>query len=432
MLCTWAPSAKNLHIGKGYLWAVTGVNEVKHTSDLSTWSSAITIGESMYEITDIIGYQGKLLVGKEDGVWEVDDEDIAIEYLLFREHAHPDNCVGWAVWSGMLFIPVQGTVWRWQGSQYKDIGPTDKKAGPTSEWPNRVSRMAPTAPYMLATTEPAVTGGWGGMLMYNGSGWHHVTLASKPDEESKVLFVTTEVGTDETRIWYGEGAKIAYIRFPTYTGNRYDWADADYDITGATFISSWWDGGVKDAKKFWNRLSVNADIPTGTAIEIYVAEDGENWTGVEDFRFLGSLQPSLMDDTGEYTVMFPDGMVAKSIQIIFMFHTLTSSASPRIKAFNVESLVRQPPAYVYSFRVLLASNLTKMNGETETSRSSNDMWEALQRAAAKNAPIIVSFPNKSIRGLISHLSESTEIYESTSREGENWETIANVSVIEAT
>ncbi len=431
----WADAgyaAKYFYIAKGYLWASTAVNEVKHSNDGTTLSSAITVGENLYEITGIINYSGQLLIGKEDGIWAVDDQDLAQEYLLFREHAAPSNCVGWTVWSGMLFIPVQNTVWRWQGSQYKDVGPVNKRSGPSKSWPNKVSRMVATAPYLVAAASPAVSTGWGGLMFYNGLGWHHVAVATRPNQTVNAICVTSEIGTDQTRLWLAEGDRVTYFVYPNFTNNRYDWTSADFEITGAQYVSSWWDGGLKDALKFWNRFTAIADIASGTSIEVYCARDGEEWETANELTFIGELRPETLTNTGEYTLMFPDGMVAKSIQLVFLLKTTSSSLTPRIKAFNVESVVRQIPVYVYTFRVLLANNITCMDGTTESTRTANDMWEELKRASVRNDPIIVSFPFKSIRGMISYLNEKTMQLKPDGMSEDVWERVAVVSVVEAT
>jgi len=426
------PTMKKFHIGRGYLYGSESANEVKYTSTLSSWSAAITVGEDMYAITDFVNFAGRLLVGKEDGIWEIDDQDLAREYLLFRSQADPNNCRGWAVWSGMLFIPVQNTVWRWQGAQYKDIGPSGKRAGPTEKWPNKISRMTALAPFLAAAASPVISANKGGLMVYNGMGWHHLASAIRPTQDAHAICVTSEIGTDEIRIWWGEGSHITYVKYPTFTINRYDWENADYNTLGGLYIGSWWDGGLKDALKFWNRLTLIADIPDNTSIEVYCARDGEDWESMTDVAFLGEFRSYNQDDNGEFTVMFPDGMKAKSIQPIFILNTEDDSVTPRIKAYNVESVVRQPPVYVYTFRILLADNVTRMDGSKESSRSANTMWEELQRAAAKDEPIIISFPSKSIRGFISYLREETYQYKPDGMGNEVWERIAVVSVVEAT
>jgi hypothetical protein len=426
------PCANYFHIGKGYLWASTAVNNIKHTNDATSWSAAVTIGENLYDITNFVNYQGRLLVGKEDGIWEVDDADLATEYLLFREHADPDNCRGWTVWSGMLFIPVQNTIWRWQGSQYKTVGPTDKRSGPTKEWPNQISRMTATAPLLFASASPVVSTGYGGVIVYNGVGWHHLLSNTAPTVVSDAICITSEVGTDQVRVWWGEGSRINYAKFSTFTNNRYDWTSADYTDNGGTFVSSWWDGGLKDALKFWNRLTLLADIPLSTSVKVLCAKDGQDWTTSTDMSVLGELFSYNATDNGEYTLMFPDGMIAKSIQLIFILSTSNTSITPRIRAYNVESLVRQQPVYTYTFRILLANNVLKMDGKTETARLANDMWEELQRASAKDTPIIISFPQKSVRGVISYLREETSSYKADGMDDESWERVASLSVVEVT
>jgi hypothetical protein len=427
-----APVGKILHIGKGYMWASASPNTVRKSNNTTTWSAELTVGESIYGITAFANFQGALLVGKEDGIWSVDANDLTQEYLIFREHADPDNCIGMCVWSGMLFIPVQNSIWRWQGSQYKEVGPTDKRNGPTKDWPNVVSRMASTAPYLYASTTPINASGWGGLLAYDGMGWHHITATNYTGRTSYAICATSEIGTNENRIWWGEGKKVDYVKLPKFTNNRYDWTSATYDMSGGWFVSSWFDGGVKDAMKYWNRLTLIADIPTGTSIEVLCAKDGEDWTTTTSNLHLATLTPTSMTDNGEYIIMFPDGMAAKSLQIILGLRTSLIASTPRVKAFNLEAAVRQPPVYTYALRLLIGDNITKMNGASETTRTANTMENELERAEASETPITISWPDKSIRGFISYQRMTTDTYAPEGALTTRWDRILQLNVIEAT
>jgi hypothetical protein len=190
---------------------------------------------------------------------------------------------------------------------------------------------------------------------------------------------------------------------------------------------------LKDALKFWNRLTVIADIPEGTSIEVYYAVDGEDvWDVPDDFNLLGEITPEQVSDTGEAVLMFPDGLVAKSIQLVFNFYTTDDSKSPRLRAYNVETAVRQIPVDAHTFKILLAENVERLDKTIEIERTAEDMWEELKRARAKDQAIVVSFPNETIRGFISHLSAQTWEYRVDGMTGIQWEKVANVAVVEAT
>jgi hypothetical protein len=427
-----APVGKVLHIGKGYMWASASPNTVRKSNNTTTWSAELTVGESIYAITAFANFQGALLIGKEDGIWSVDTNDLTQEYLIFREHADPNNCIGMCVWSGMLFIPVQNSIWRWQGSQYKEIGPTDKRNGPTKDWPNKISRMASTAPYLFASTTPINATGWGGLLAYDGMGWHHITATNYTGRTNYAICVTSELGSNENRIWWGEGSKINYIKLAKFTNNRYDWTAATYNMSGGWFVSSWFDGGVKDAMKYWNRLTIIADIPANTTVDVLCAKDGEDWSTVTTNLRLGTLTSASMTDNGEYVLMFPDGMAAKNIQIILGLNTTSLTATPRVKAFNLEAAVRQPPVYSYTARLLLADNITKMDGSKETSRKANDMEGELEIAEASEIPINVSWPDKTVRGFISFQRLNTDNFSPNGTQTNRWDRVVQLSVIEAT
>lgn len=425
-----APVGKILHIGKGYVWASNSPNTVMRSNNGTTWTADITIGENIYAINDFANFQGNLLVGKEDGIWSVDDNDLALEYLVFREHAQIDNCAGMCVWSGMLFIPVQNSLWRWQGSQYKEIGPNDKRNGPAKYWPNKISRLVSTAPFLYACTAPVVTGGVGGIIAYDGMGWHHLTATTYADRTSYAICATSEIGTSQNRIWWGEGTRIFYITQPTFTNNRYDWTSADYDLSGV-FVSSWFDGGVKDAMKYWNRLTLLGDVPEGTSIEVYCAKDGEEWETATSNLSLGVFTAFSKTSEGEYTVMFPDELTAKSIQLIFILRTTSASKTPRVRAFNLEAAVRQPPVYSYSTRVLLADRVTKMSGAVETARTGRAMELELEAIEASEAPVTFSWPDMSIRGFVSFQRVNTEQYAPEGTMAKRFDKVAQLSIIEA-
>jgi hypothetical protein len=427
-----APVGKILHVGSGYMWASASPNTLRKSNNTTTWSAELTVGESIYGITAFANFQGKMLIGKEDGIWSLDANDLSQEYLVFREHADPNNCVGMCVWSGMLFIPVQNSIWRWQGSQYKEIGPTDKRNGPTKNWPNKVSRLSSTAPYLYASTTPINTTGWGGLLAYDGMGWHHITATNYTGRTNYAICVTSEIGTNENRIWWGEGAKINYIKLPKFTNNRYDWTSATYNMSGGWFVSSWFDGGVKDAIKFWNRLTIIGDIPTGTSIDVLCAKDGEEWESTTSNLRIGTLTPESKNDNGEYVLMFPDGMIAKNIQLILGLNTTVLTSTPRVKAFNLEVLVRQPPVYSYSVRVLLADNMTKMDGTKETTRTANDMENELERAEASDVPVTLSWPDKSIRCTVSFQRMAVAQYTGEGTQTNRFDKVVQLSVIEVT
>lgn len=425
-----APVAKYFHIGRGYLWKSDDKNHISHSSLGMSWSNGIPCGTDLYEITNMINYSGRVLVGKENGMWDIDNNDIAIEYYLFQGQEHNENCKGWAVFSGMLFIPMQDfKVWRWTGTNYSQVGPSDTKSGPTAKWPNKINRFAPTARYLFAAVEPQVVGGYGGLAAYSGIGWIPLVRHLESNKVANAICVTNNVGS-EPRVWFAEGNRVDYIRLSDFTHNRYDDPDMDFDISGAMFVSSWWDGGLKDANKCWNRLTLIADIPDNTQIDIYFTTNGEDWETINDFILLGHIRPEDLNNNGEISLMFPDGLIAKSIQVIFHLMTWDEDVTPRIRAYNLECLIRQIPVDVYSFRIYLADSLTKMDGTTAT-RSANDMWEELRRIRAKDAPVTVSFVNKSFRGVISNLTEETSRYGPEGTQEQRWDRVAYVTVIEA-
>jgi hypothetical protein len=376
-------------------------------------------------------YAGRFLVGKENGMWDVDTvSDLAQEYTMFSGQAGANNCKGWEVWSGMLFIPVQSSIWRWTTSSYKEVGPVDTKSGTTASWPNVVSSLASSASLLFGAASPQTATGWGGIMAYNGLGWHNIGMHLKAAQANNTVYMTTEI-SNEYRIWFGEGKRVDYVRMSTYTNNRYDDPICQFMIMGGYLVTSWWDGGVKDALKTWSRVTLLADIPPECSITAYYAKDGEDWQTVADMVLLGEVTADDLDANDEYVFLFPDGMVARTVQLILCLNTISDLKTPRLRAFNLECVVRQIPVDAYSFRILLADNILKLDGSSDV-RLADEIWNDLRAARMQNAPVTVSFPSHSIRGMISQMTVRTRQYKPDGAERETWERFADVSVIELT
>jgi len=435
----WADHDDNYKIfgvGKGYMWASTAENKVQKWNG-ATWSADITVGENLYAITAIGGnYANLLLVGKEDGIWEIDDKNLAREYTLFRSQAGSENCEGMCMWSGMLFVPVLDELWRWAGgSSYREVGPHDRNSGTGKKVALKIDDMAATAGLLWAAgthqtvDDPA---NHGSLMAYNGFGWHYMGRHDHPLRNNKAVYVTSALGS-EIRVWYAEGSFTQYISWPAYTGNRWDWSSATYTLHGGGVVTSWMDGGLKDALKFWNRVAIIADVPAGTYIDVYMAKDGEDWESrsLAYCTMLGTVTNASLGDNQEAILMFPDGLVAKSVQLVFMLRTTDTSKTPRLRAYSIETVVRQAVTYVHSVQLQLSDNLAKMDGTTETTRTGQSMWLELQLAAEENAPILFSVPYMTVRGFISNLSYATDVYKADDGGATTWERVIALSVIEA-
>jgi len=425
-----------LELGKGYLWASQTANTVRRSNNGVDWSSPIVVGEPHFAITGMINYAGRFLVGKQDGVWEIDDQDLAKEYTLFRAQWADNNCKNWTVWSGMLFMPIQSGLWRWVSTNYKVVGPNTERNVPVNGWAQKLTALGTTADALWASMDPVWvpdnSESYGGLLAYTGLGWHSLVRHSGRNEYNKAVMVATHTdafGKEEFRVWFGRGARPCYITLPSHTANRYEWERARY-ATGGMLVSSWWDGGLKDALKYWNRLNIHADLPSGTAIRVYYAVDGQKWQDLEDLEYLTEFTQEDLAANGEYVAMFPDKLTAKSLQMVFVLTTNSPSVTPRLRAYNVECLIRQIPADAYTFPVLLGRRVTRMDGMTD-SRTADEMWEDLRKARAKDYPILVSFPGRTLRCVITNLSESTADFKPEGTQEVVWDRIAQVSVIEA-
>ena len=73
-----------------------------------------------------------------------------------------------------------------------------------------------------------------------------------------------------------------------------------------------------------------------------------------------------------------------------------------------------------------------MDGTVVTNRTAQDLWEELQRLARTDYPLTVSFPFKSVRAMVTNLSESTYRFTTEDMNNVKWERVADISMVEAT
>jgi hypothetical protein len=111
-------------------------------------------------------------------------------------------------------------------------------------------------------------------------------------------------------------------------------------------------------------------------------------------------------------------------------YTNVTTATPRIKAYNLEAVLRRGVTMAYIFKVLLASNITRLDGTTETVRTAQSMWEEIKIAANTSEPVLVELPDQSFRGMITDLRLRQDRYSIEAEDTPVWEQVVTISLIE--
>jgi len=420
-------NADLLWVGKGYLWKkdTTNGHKIQYSNDGTTWSSDISVGTDDYEVTGFCEFNNVVVVAKEDGLYYIDRDFLAHSYFLYRDQADSLNGKNIQVWSNNIYIPVHSGLWRWTGSMVDMMGP-DRRSGMPKYWRGRVADMLAFGNGMfVAYDNNASASDWSSLLYYNGIGWHGFLMGQTQSTDGRLtaLALTTDIG-NETRLWIFTNYHISYIVLSDRTENHFEWDGAKF-ITEGWFVTPWWDGGLYNAKKYFNNVTFVADgLTDNTYIDIFYQLDGADID--DDQYYLGRLDSS---SPNPQTFHLPDETEAYSIRFIFYLYTQDASETPRLRSYNCECLVRPPASYVHSVALTIGDRVRLMDGSEDTN-SADTLWTHLQKAQAKVTPIIVHFPFKSVRGFISALQEQTSVYKEQGATPQ-WERVALLSIVEA-
>lgn len=413
------PSTK-LFVGIGFLWRADGNNLYKSNNGVD-WSAAIEIGTPGHDITGIVVYQGYIYVSRNDGLWWVDETDIPHHKLVFDGASSSTNGRGMAVWSDMLYIPVESGLLQWTGSLLSNRGPDDADGLPTF-MSGRISCLFPTINALYAGVAPIESSAGSSILAFNGMGWHNEVYVARGGS-IQMLFMQPLDSDDpmlaKQRLWFNSNANLHYVDLPTHTDNRYGWSGARYTPAG-TLVLSGWDGGLHDAKKFFNRVRLEIEgLTSANGVEVWYSTNGAA------FQFLGAITASMT----EYALMFPVDLDTTKVWLACTLWTNDSASTPRLLSVSIEAITRAVPAYMHSFRILLADELIDLSNTPRTDRTGEEQLRQLRAFAAQRTPIHVYTPAGSFTGCVVKL----DVVSRTLRaEGgtPKWDRLANVSVLE--
>lgn len=430
-------TTKYMHVAAGFLWASTAKDTIAKYNGAS-WSSGITVGTDDYDVTGFALFQGQVHIAKEDGVWYVDENDLAHQRMNYEDQAYAHNGKGITNFGELLYFNVLNSFWRWTGATIDFKGPYDGFGSVPEEWTGIVIDTVRSNKHLYAALWSS-TAGTSQVLAYNGIGWHPIyapigTTGNKIRAVYWTPGTATGAGTvtDGGRLWISEDSRVRFIELPIRTDTPSEWADRTWDQYGWIELP-WLDFGLREVTKYFRSIKVEADA----------VKDGRPWIRVgakvtdgldrEKFHDLGRF---LASNPGPIEAFLPPDVSGKSLKIIIGLASAidkdyTEKVTPVIRSVTVSALLRPPSNYVHNVQLVLGDDVRDMQG-TRLTRDASEMWRELKNAAESTTPIRVQFPWGGFNAFITSLSARTRAYreEGSKRAGE-WERIAQISFIEA-
>jgi len=432
--------------GNQVLYRADNLNEIHYTTvanpGSTDWIGPIYVGDTNTQIRSLLVAEGKLFVGKDDGLYFIQDQR-AYQLLDVSWGRDSNNFKSMKYWNGALYFPILDGLYRLIGSSLQAIGPERGAAGSlelgvlpsdldqrsfkglNSGKTGRIVDLIPTENFLYAVVDGS-TSNKSQIISYNGSGWNQEVEGAATNKRIQSAFFTGVLASSghlsNPRLWYGYDVDAYNIILPFGTEDPYDYTGSTYAASG-TLDEPWYDAGLANVYKEWHWVFVYSEGLTSTEVDQISYE-------VDD---LGAFQ-NLVDSSGAayaftsspyQLIKLPANTIGKKIRIR---HSLsrggTTTLTPKVKAFVVGFNVR--PDIKYGWQVVTRAG-RKMANQYTKNVDQADPTEWLQQFMNwQNNRHILSWDDGNIEPGITNLILNPEFRLDSNSDGlaDSWTKIA--------
>jgi hypothetical protein len=258
----WA--AEYFSVGFGYLWRSVA-NQVFYdeATDLSSWSTAITVGSSDYSIVGMAPLEDDMYVSTSQALWRIGAGDYVYGVTLWGYY-DDTNGQGLINHQGSLYAPQGNTVWRisantpllniWSREEPLPAG----RAGV-------VKALAGTNRELLALIEPDDANGPPSVWSWNQEGWHFITQLPPGIGGSTLIY-----DANTQCVWVFDGTGFAWnVRVPLNIPVPQQDEAAVYAPTGWMETGVYY-GNLKEIIKDFDSVTVLGDnLSDDNPVKVY-------------------------------------------------------------------------------------------------------------------------------------------------------------------
>ncbi len=364
----------------GYLWGSEhGTNKLHYgssedISDLEGDGDAdeIVVGPGNIPIVNMVSYAGVLYVAREDGLWIVDDTNLAYSQQDFSAERHASNFASMCIYKGHLYFTVRQNIWRYTGSTFMKVTPNRYNETFPYQTYGNFENLTPRGDFLYCTARDTETSFHETLLCFDGVGWHKLwdvvdtpyiinTMNLSPYNDYLWLNYT---GVANTTSYYALQAlsELPYASFPT-TGNHY-------------LYESVHDAGFVDVDKAHKalRFRTNNCSATQTITVAYSADDGA-------FTALGVVNTSPYQE-----LTFAAGVYGKKLQLRFDLATADAAQTPVLEACALKYMLRPTTVWGWQLPILVADDVRQLDGRVGRDFTAAEKLTAIE--AARNSKTV--------------------------------------------
>jgi len=315
------------------LWMIFNSNQLASSTQFTTWTTAVAIGESRHAATLVTDYNGNPLVGKAEGLFEYDGTKVSNRLPELASVLNATNCRGGKPSRGKLFLPVGSALWQYTS----DAVQTEGKPTRTSEYlaPGISRESSAEVRGAIKDLWPDIDFLWGILAAQSGSyyitaydynpvaghGWHQVV---KTGTTAVTALGRFQPSSGNPRMFYSEGTAIKYFLLPSNAINPYVDTSYRYALTGDIYLPVEADT-FDDVVKSYLSVKINVDNVNGSTryVDVLYSIDG----AVEST--LGRVTSS-----GISTLFFPSSTTGRRIALHLRLVTDDATITPRVLPFS--------------------------------------------------------------------------------------------------
>lgn len=342
------------------IWRSLG-NELS-AANLVDWGTNLTFGTAMRvgsedsRITGLVVYDDHLYIGKEDGLWAIEDDVVRHLPVHFEALRSQDNCAAMVPWNLYLIFPILHSLQRMYSSTVDDFGPNIGRGLPT-ERQGPISAILPL-PGLLVVGVDGGRLGYSSVMCYNNLGWHEIARSTTAG--ARITALAYEVLDTHARLWWNEGSYLyyAWMSRTVFDGSR---DPAARFTSSGTLTMSWLGADLEDVTKIWSKVVVIKEQDqtfegvAAVSLEYRVNDEGSSWTV--------ATQTSTSDTRDEFSLA---NVVGRRLQLRL---TLTQGGdylygytTPEIIAVTVDALGRVNTGVAFNTHAILDTIAISMQG----------------------------------------------------------------------
>lgn len=379
----WAMGPKGTGTSGGTLWKALKPNKVYATDDPKNatghWTSPYLVGSSATEITSFRIFDGRLLVGKPEGLFQIKPDGTVEPIIELAGALDGNNCMAMESWGSYLFVPWLQGLFLYKGNyllnlaevtaSFRDVGP-GINSGSGSDVRGRVLAMchAPTRLYAVLASE---SGNYN-VLRYNGNptpgyGWAPFLAL---DANACAALGWEQPASGNPRLYFGYGAGLRYVIMPRS-------GDNPLLDSGCRFASSGW----VESAEYESPLPMMAKAYTYEALDLERVGAGGRYVDVS-YSVDGAAWGALMrvEAEGLSNIYYSTNTTGRRIKRRHTLGTGENTNTPRLRLAELHWEPRPPARKRWSFQVIVAAGTA--SNPTRTASKAKGLLEAARNSVA--------------------------------------------------